>query len=95
METAKGASNLLGIEFENFDKESKMQLFIDRESFAVVSEGERSSDDSNLMGSVHSYTETKESKVRQMCTLLSEPGHRRSEEKLLKILPYFKELEAF
>lgn len=65
-----------------------MKLFIDKESFAVVSDKDSATSE-ELMGSVHSAEDCHGIKVHEMCEVLQRPPTRRSQADLTRILPHF------
>jgi len=72
----------LGLEFDQFNAESKCQMFIDKESAAHFSSDAESRDSNNLNGSIQTQDSLEMISAEQMCKVLELPSNKRSQEGL-------------
>ena len=66
----------LNLNFEKFDQDKHLQMFIDKASFAVVSEHSSHSSDEDIMGSIETTSNRgimKDPKIMEMCRVLEQP----------------------
>ena len=90
----KAAMDALNLEFDAYDRTSRCQMFIDKESHAVLSERSSESCDSALLGSVQSHQQPSAA-TQKIMEVLDLPPNKRTTELVERIMPLFKEFEGF